>query len=64
MALTSAELYLIGFNAMNKILWVVWRYILVKEKKSKKMKIMPKQIWSNKKCLLYKTYRKFLMINY
>ena len=35
-----------------------------KEKKSNKRKIIPKQIRSNKKCPLYKTYRKFLKINY
>ena len=31
--------------------------ILVLIKKSNKRKIIPKQIQSNKKCLLYKTYR-------
>ena len=38
---------------MNTIFWNVWWYILVKKKS--KRNIIPKQIWCNKKSLLYKT---------
>ena len=58
----NVELNVIGFNALNIIFRVVWRYILVK--KINKRKIISKQYESNKKCPFYETYKNFLRINY
>ena len=58
----TAELNSIGFNTHN-ILNCLKTYPS-KEKTSNKRKLIPEQIQSNEKCSLFKTYRKFLKINY